>query len=351
MSQLAQPQMEPVSEDRRTQSRIEVRIPVKVVLPGREEPVTAINQDISWGGALLLIAEPLPKQPGPLLVRFPWKRDEVITAHTQLLRARPLLDGQYLIAVRFISLSPRSQSRLERLLKMLSAAHEPTEPGKLRGLVRELEVTVSDADELRHTLRQIATGRHTVTVFDAYELNQSISLSITGTQDLPGIRLRARVIDVSTSRAKGFDWAELYTLVLEFEHPRKAVKAFTKMLLDQLPQEHSGPESVDNLPDWMRRLPVARPTSADIARRSGGEAALCALETDFPEALNRLIAGWGDVEAFEIMFRDLVLGDQGQPGGWPANAWAELKLLQDVHDDAYGMSASRQNVLKVGRHN
>ncbi len=231
------------ARDRRTQARIDVRIPVKVVMPGREVAVTAVNQDISWGGALLLISEPLPKQAGPLRVIFPWKRDEEITAHAQLLRARPLEDGRYLIAVRFISLSPRSQSRLERLLKMLGssevAQHHHHDDGG--ALVRELEVTVNDADELRRMLLQIAKGRHTVTVFDAYEANQSISLAITGTRDLPGIRLRARVIDVRKSAASGFDWTDLYTLSLEFEHPRKAIKAFVKMLLDQLPSQ-SRPE-------------------------------------------------------------------------------------------------------------
>ncbi|NEX20215.1 PilZ domain-containing protein [Thiorhodococcus mannitoliphagus] len=341
--------MESSVSDRRTQVRIGIQIPVQVKFPGCDEPVSAISQDISWGGALLLISEPLPKQAGPLKVIFPWKRDERITAHAQLLRARPLQGGDYLIAVRFISLSPRSQSRLERLLKMLSASDETIELDGSSGLVRELEVTVSDADELRHMLRQIANGRHTVTVFDAYEPGQSISLSITGTRDLPGIRLRARVVEVRESRTRVFDWTDLYTLVLEFEHPRKAIRAFVKMLIDQLPEANSHTEGQAELPDWIRSLPLAKPTKADMARGAGNGGEPCALERDFPDALTRLIAGWGDPEAFEIMFRDLVLGDQGQPGGWPTDAWVELELLQNIHDDAYGMSANRNIILKGGR--
>ncbi|WP_242482336.1 PilZ domain-containing protein [Thiocystis violacea] len=349
MNQL-QPQLEsPTPRDRRTQIRVDVRIPVQVTFPGREEPITAINQDISWGGALLLISEPLPKQAGPLKITLPWKRDEKITAHAQLLRARPLQSGDYLIAVRFISLSPRSQSRLERLLKMLSACNEMVEFDEENGLVRELEVTVNDADELRHMLRQIAKGRHTVTVFDAYEANQSISLSITGTRDLPGIRLRARVVEVRQSRSKGFDWTNLYTLVLEFEHPRKAVRSFVKLLLDQLPESSSDSGHSHERPDWLRSVPLAKPTKADVARQAVRGGDLSSLEMDFPDALTRLIAGWGDPESFEIMFRDLVLGDQGQPGGWPTEAWVELELLQNVHDEAYGMSPTRKSVLKGGR--
>ncbi|NEV61059.1 PilZ domain-containing protein [Thiorhodococcus minor] len=350
MSQLQQQlPVDPSVSDRRTQVRIDVQIPVRVKFPGHDEPITAINQDISWGGALLLISEPLPTHAGPLKLTLPWKRDEQITAHAQLLRARPLQGGQYLIAVRFISLSPRSQSRLERLLKMLSASDESIEVGDTSGLVRELEVTVSDADELRHMLRQIAKGRHTVTVFDAYEPNQSISLSITGTRDLPGIRLRARVVEVRESKATGFDWTNLHTLVLEFEHPKKAIRSFAKMLIDQLPEpgDRSGREG--ELPDWIRSVPLAKPSRADAARRAGASGIPSALERDFPEALTRLIAGWGDPEAFEIMFRDLVLGDQGQPGGWPTEAWVELELLQNVHDCAYGMSGNRKALLKGGR--
>ncbi len=50
------------------------------------------------------------------------------------------------------------------------------------------------------------------------------------------------------------------------------------------------------------------------------------------------------------MFRDLVLGDHGQPGGWPEEAWEELELLQSIHDAVYGMSAVRKSLLKGGRH-
>jgi len=349
MMQQLQPKLDSAVQDRRTQVRIDVQIPVQVTFPGSDAPVTAINQDLSWGGALLLISQPLPKQAGPLKITFPWKRDELITAHAQLLRARPLQGGDYLIAVRFVSLSPRSQSRLERLLKMLSAGAETVELEDSSGLVRELEVTVNDADELRYMLRQIAKGRHMVTVFDAYEANQSISLAITGTRDLPGIRLRARVVEVQKSRSEGFDWADLYTLVLDFEHPPKAIKSFVKLLLNQLPARGSRVGRTGETPDWVRSVPVAKPTRADLARASRRSGELAALEVDFPEALTRLIAGWGDPEAFEVMFRDLVLGDQGQPGGWPTEAWAELELLQNIHDEAFGMSDNRRSVLRGGR--
>lgn len=343
-------QLEPESfaSDRRTQTRIQVQIPVEVTLPGLAEPVIALNQDLSWGGALLRISEPLPKIAGTIQVRLPWKRDERISADARLLRAIPQADGGYLIAVRFVSLSPRSQSRLERLLKMLRSGRETPAVGA-EGLVRELEVVVHDVDEMRKILKQIAQGHHTVTVFDAYERNQSISLAIVGTHDLPGIRLRARVLDVQSCEAKDCDWAELHTLFLELEHPKQAIRSFVRLLLDQLPKTDESSGSSGDVPDWLRYAPMAKPTEADRVRRDAARGELCELEMRYPEALNRLIAGWGDVDAFEMMFRDLVIGDAGQPGGWPAAAWQELELAQGVHDLAYGMSPPRQSRLKGGR--
>lgn len=336
------------AEDRRTQVRIQVQIPVKVMMPGVMAPVIAINQDISWGGALLLLSRALPKEAGPWRIVLPWKKDEHITIDAQLLRARPIEGGRYLAAVRFVSLSPRGQSRLVRLLRMLRAGSATVE--EPANLVRELEVTVDDAEEMRTMLTQIASGRYTVTVFDAYQPDQSISLSITGTKDLPGMRLRARVRQVEEATAKGCDWTNLHHLVLEFEHPPKAIRALVKFFLDQLPASSATGQRHLSAPDWVRSSPLARPRSLGQVRQPATKALACALERDYPEALARLTAGWGDIMAFEVLFRDLVLGDHGQPGGWPADAWDELELLQKVHDQAYGMSVSRQSLLKGGRH-
>jgi hypothetical protein len=335
--------------DRRTQTRIHVNIPVKVTFQGMTEPVAAINQDISWGGVLFVVADPPPQDAGSLRIVLPWKQGEEITADAHLIRTKPLQDGSYLIAARFFSLSPRSHSRLERLLKLLHAGQASDESS---GLVRELEVTANDISDLRYMLAQITTGRHEVTVFDAYEVNQSIKLSIVGTMGVPRIRLRARVVAVQKSPPKDFDWTELYTLKLEFEHPKRSIQSFVDLFLSNLPKSRDDSETSNlaDVPGWTRVTPLARVTSADDERRSGKSGVHCILETIFPEALNRLTAGWGDVEAFEVLFRDLVLGEQqGQPGGWSQDAWEELEFLQNVHDLAYGMSKSRKTLFKGGR--
>ena len=348
---MKQLQNEAVRLDRRTQARIQVNIPIQVTFSGMTDPITAINLDISWGGVLFSIDQAPPAQASSMQIVLPWKKGEKITADAHLIRAKSLQNGTYLIAARFFSLTPRSHSRLELLLKMLHGGRSTEQSGRSGDLVRELEVTANDIEDLRYMLAQIVTGRHVVTVFDAYDINQSIKLSIAGTGGAPGIRLRARVVDAQKSQPTGFDWTQLYTLTLEFEHPRKSIQSFVDLFLSHLPEarDESVSRHLSDAPDWIRATPLARVSSAEKARRLGKSGQPCVLETDFPEALNRLTVGWGDVDAFEVLFRDLVLGDQGQPDGWPAEAWEELEFLQDVHDLSYGISAARGNTLKVGR--
>jgi hypothetical protein len=343
-----------LATERRTQARIDLQIPVELTMSGRDGSMRAVTRDLSWGGALLHLSEPLPKGIDSLMLSLPWRRGKSIRVLAQPLRERPLDGGGYLVALRFISLSPRSQNRLERLLKMLYPQHSKTAGAGNASLFRELEVTVSDAEELRQTLLQILAGRYSVTVFDAYQVGQSISLSITGAVELPSIRLRARVLEVEASKAKGYDWADLHTLLLEFEHPTKTIHAFVDQVLKELfdgASDSSGLSHLQGAPDWLRSVAaaMARPTEADRAGRSGASDGLSYLESRFPEAIDRLVAGWGEVAGFEIVFNNLVLGRNGLADGWPPEAWDELELLQGVHDLAYGVSEHRRRLLKGGR--
>ncbi|MBK1693279.1 pilus assembly protein PilZ [Chromatium weissei] len=336
--------------ERRTQTRIQVNIPIRVTFSRMTESMHAINQDLSWGGALFIINEQPPQETGSVRLVLPWKQGEKITADAQLVRVKRLQNGTYLIAVRFYSLSPRSHARLEKLLKMLNGGQSSMIAEDSSGLVRDLEITVVDTNELRRMLAQIATGEHKVTVSSAYEENQSIRLSIAGTRGLPVIRLRARVIGVQKVHSNYFDWTDLYTLKLAFEHPKDSIRTFVDLLLNSLPETRYNTNSqLTDLMEPFSPTAFANSTLVDRGWQSGTSGIPCVLETTFPEALNHLTIGWGDVEAFETFFQDLTLGDQGSPGGWPADAWEELEFLQKIHDRAYGMSNSRSSVLKIGR--
>ena len=199
---MAQSDLGSMASERRTQARIDLKIPVDLTLPGCSEMVRALTRDLSWGGALLQLPDPLPKGVDSLVISLPWRQGKTIRALAKLLRETPLDEGGSLIALRFISLSPSSQSRLERLLQMLQPQDDARGATVKQALFRELEVAVGDTDELRQILTQILEGHYKVTVFDAYQVGQSIRLSITGTLDLPTIRLRARVVGIEKSEVK-----------------------------------------------------------------------------------------------------------------------------------------------------
>jgi hypothetical protein len=333
-------------ESRRTQRRVAVRIPIQVYLSGMDQPITAMNQDISWGGAQFVAAVPLEALSGMLRLVFPWRGCDRVAVEACVVRAQRLEAGHYQVAVRFASLSPRSQSRLEKLLNMLDVAdgagESPTAP-----LVRELEVAVDDAVAMREMLEQIASGRLSITVFEAYTAGQSIRLAIRGADGLPGLRLRARVLEVARVKVEGFAQSELFTLGLGFEHPQAAITSFVELLLAQLPPVREDPESsLAGAPDWLRGMHLARPTE-DLALGARSDASV--LESRHPDALKSLVLAWGDSELFDSTFQELTLGSRAEPGGWPREAWDELGLLQDVHDAAYGLPAARLSPLRPTR--
>jgi hypothetical protein len=323
-----------------------VRIPIQVFLPKLTEPITAMNQDISWGGAQFVVAVPPTSLTGTLRLMFPWRGQEKVAIDAEVVRAQKLGSGHHQVAVRFASLSPRSQARLEKLLKMLDAADDSA-VRDAGALVRELEIVVEDAAAMREMLEQIAAGRLNITVFDAYEAGQSIRLAIRGADGLPGLRLRARVRDVERVKFDGFAQSELFGLELGFEHPTPAIKTFVDLLIEQLPPVGKDPESgFAGAPNWLRAIHLARPTE-DLGLDDHGDSSV--LESRFPDALEGLLVVWGDPEAFDLVFQDLTLGSRVEPGGWPEDAWDELGFLQDVHDCAYGLPATRLSQLRPTR--
>ncbi len=273
--------------ERRTQARIRVQIPLTVTVSGRSEPLRAVSQDLSWGGVQLTLSEPLPQATQALHIVFPWRRDQSITAEAQILRRTRLANGRWLIAARFNRLSLHSQSRLERLLTVLESGAAVTDRTGPQALVRELEVSVEDSGELRRMQQQIATGRYTVTVFDAYAVDQSICFTLAGTRTPDSVRLRARVVAVRETSIHGADWAHLYNLTVEFEHPRAAIKTMIHRLY--------GPPSPDLEGEEPQATDAGRPRAAMPASRptrSARSVSPCALEERFPELLNLLNRVW-----------------------------------------------------------
>jgi hypothetical protein len=315
-----------------------------------DQPITAMNQDISWGGAQFVAVVPVDALSGTLRLVFPWRGQRQGCG-----RGRSGAGA----ALGRRSLSGRG-SICEPLAEKPGQARKAAEDARCGGrvgqsreeapLVRELEVAVEDAGGMREMLEQIMSGHLSITVFESYAAGQSIRLAIRGADKLPGLRLRARVLEVAHAKVEGFAQSELFSLELGFEHPQSAIKAFIELLIAQLPPVRIDPESdLAGAPDWLRAMHVARPTedlalrTASISRSAGvGVAAI-------PDALMAIRMAWGDPESFDLAFQDLTLGSRAEPGGWPQDAWEELGFLQDVHDEAYGLPASRLSLLRPTR--
>jgi hypothetical protein len=286
--------------EHRTQARVRIQIPISVTVRTLQVSLAATCRDLSWGGMLFTLPQQLPNAARVIRIELPWKRGQTITADAHILRSAPLSEGVSLVAARFSSLSPRSQSRLERLLKLLRTSAAAAECSGPKELVRELALSVNDVNDLRRMLTHLATGWHTVTVFDSYALDQSICLSITGigvlADSIREIHLRARVVEVQEVPIPGFEWAHLYDLALEFEHPRATIKAISDKLLEQIRRRHG------NASDYLDTLPDVSPAESDALRSSASlgwnqtSSASCSQPSQRRRAVDSITDDAGDEE-------------------------------------------------------
>jgi hypothetical protein len=315
------------------------------LFPGLQQPVEAMSQDLSWGGAQFVGRLPVSDPRGRVRLVFPWRGDDKVSIDADVVRAQRLESGDHQVAVRFASLSPRNQGRLDKLLTMLDVA-DRSGGGGSSPLVLELEVDVPDATSMREMLGQIAAGSLSITVKEGYQAGQSIRLSLRGAGELPSVKLRARVMTIEPFGGGGFTDIPLSTLKLGFEHPLATIKAFADLLAGQLPTSEPEPPIPDAIHPDLVQMPLAHP-SEPLWFDSQDDTAV--LERRFPHALASLERAWGDADAFDVTFRELTMGSLAEPGGWPEDAWDELGFLQDVHDLAFGLPKSRRGVLNATR--
>ena len=336
--------------NRRTQRRIGVRIPIQLVVPGLSEPITAMNQDISWSGAQFITSYPGSELSGRLCLLYPWKSGHRISVEAEVVRAERLDTGHWQVSVRFASLSPRSQSRLERLLRMLDAPERPPD-SESADLFSGLEVRIDDLTAMREVLEQVAGGSLTVVVLETYDTQQSLRLVIRGTDEMPAIRLRARVLEVARVETEMFPLGRLFSLKLGFEHPPTALKGIVDRLIGPLQAASRDAEaSSAGAGDWLRDLHFATPIGERRAIRRQDGAPLSVLESRYRDSLKALEAVWGDPDAFDACLLDLRLASETGSGGWPEDALDELRLLQSVHAAVYGAPSRAEGVAHRSRH-
>ncbi|WP_201098825.1 PilZ domain-containing protein [Thiocystis minor] len=307
--------------ERRAHVRCAIQTPVRIVLPDRESPVLAVGRDLSWGGMCLSVPTAFPALDRFQLI-LPWVHGRTLTATSQCVRVQATDAGHSEVAARFVSLSLRDHARLERLLTLLGRGESDETPP----LARHLHVVVPDLAALDQALQEIAMGYYTLHSAEASALQQGVRFSLVS-PDLPDIHLRARVIDVRAPTRSVPSKASanvFYTLILSFEHPQPLLRRFVDTQLEKLLcAQLTG--TADRRRNVAPRFPhVVNPVDRHRAEKGW-------LEREFPDLLDRIAVCWGDSVAFGRLFRELILGDVGRPGGWSEAVWDDLTLLQAIH--------------------
>ncbi len=212
------------AQDRRNHYRFPLAITVRVEVGKKGPAILAQHHDISWGGVRLLVPRQALPRSGQIRITFPWAQGDQFSAVAEVVRTEPFDDQQDLVAARFSCLSTSDQRLLDKLLQMLQeSGDDGTERKGL--LVPVLEVLFSDPSEMRSKLAELAEGRLSVTVFERYELGQSIRLILGGTSDHKALRLRARVEQVTPVSAQADPTWPTFDLQLGFEHPLEELKS------------------------------------------------------------------------------------------------------------------------------
>ncbi|QGU32833.1 hypothetical protein E6P07_07465 [Thermochromatium tepidum ATCC 43061] len=213
--------------EKRSQRRVGLEIPIKVCRPGSNTAITAHYQDLSWAGASF-ITNDISIQPGDrLILYFPWTNRQSFTIEADVMRCETLEAERHRVAVRFTTVGHQDNQRLTKLIELLSSGQPEVSQGT-PPFVPTLELVFDDQEEMRQKLSEIALGGVSITAFGAYQIGQSLLLSVGYPDDFQTLRLRARVKSQSIEDPGDSLRPCLVTLELAFEHPLDELQRLTQ---------------------------------------------------------------------------------------------------------------------------
>lgn len=220
------------ANDLRTQLRIKISTPIKVLWPQDTRPVNARLEDISWGGAAIYVEETRSDSGDTLQVILPRQQGGSISIEAKILRVWPHADGAgHRIAIRFSKLSTRDEAKLEEILEHLArSADEDGQRGHAR-LTQRLDIQFDGEQELLSTLDDISGGGLGITVPDPVQIGQSLQIVIGTLDNSCHLKLRARVVRQEKIRLRAVD---VYRVGLKFEHPTEELKRRTGELIARM---------------------------------------------------------------------------------------------------------------------
>lgn len=217
-------------DDKRRQLRISVNAPAQIATESGELPRPATMRNISWGGASVRCAD-MPGGIGDrVCLLVPFGRNGSIPIVSTILRITQF-NGDTEYGLRFDSLTPADEARLQRVLEILVS--QPPQDGRRAEarLVQRLDIEYGDAGEFRATLEDISASGLMLTVPEPLEINQSLLISLSSADAPRSLNLRARVVHQALVEEAGF---EMYRVGLQFEHPHPELRASIAEMLRQL---------------------------------------------------------------------------------------------------------------------
>lgn len=219
-------------ENRRSSPRLTLKIPVAAAWIGSDRPIDIESENLSWGGVRFTTDDPIIQAVDHLKLVFPWRGDQSFSASVEVVHRERLPDGRMRIGARFASMSRSDEHRLERLLLLMthcSSHQDGTTSEPAAPMTETLELECLDEADMRDRLSELASGRLSLVVFKGYRDNQSILLTITGAEPLPGFQFRARIL---AQEAQAFPNAKgkLIKLDLALEHPPEELKPFARLV-------------------------------------------------------------------------------------------------------------------------
>ncbi|HEY6131949.1 MAG TPA: PilZ domain-containing protein [Halioglobus sp.] len=218
--------------DNRTQFRIKISLPIKVLWPQDPKPVNAKLEDISWGGASIHVDDARVNSGDTLRIVLPRPQGGSIAIEAKILRTWDHPNGNgHGIATRFSTLSTRDEAKLEDILEHLAKSADEGGQRNHARLSQRLDIQFDTDQELLSTLNDISAGGLGITVPDPVQIGQSLQIVISTLDESCCLRLRARVVRQEPLKLRS---TEVYRLGLKFEHPTEELKKRTTELISKM---------------------------------------------------------------------------------------------------------------------
>lgn len=245
------------ADEKRGQLRISVNAKVRLSDIDGAHVRDATLRNISWGGAAVRCTAPDLAVGARLCLLLPAGRGRTIRIEATVLRSS-LFEGHQEFGLRFDSLDPDDEDRLQQVLKLLMSEPDHEHRRSEVRLVQRLEVEYGDAGEFRATLEDLSASGMMLTVPNPVEIGQSLLVSLSSVDTPFGLNLRARV--VHQALIEGLD-IDMYRVGLQFEHPTPRLRERIEAIVNELAVMRVGEtmaHDVQSAPrDWPGEAPAA----------------------------------------------------------------------------------------------